>query len=163
MRKRIIFLSFLLSLLLVGCSENKVDSITIDNDFKMFLTDDFLLKHRTRGAAYQTADGDYEFLEEGDSNITVVVKNKEEYELITNNPPHNIDFDNQLVVIYLFTNYYPGRNYYIVSKNLNNNILTLNIKIKRAKIGVADASMPYQRVLLFILDKNNVDDVVIIK
>lgn len=154
MKKRVIIKILFFSLFLTSCSMNKYN-VKIDNGFKALLTKDFLEENKVRSAFYKGENNEYYMLEEGPEEILFVVDSKELLDEITLNFYEEIDFESKVMLVYIFSNYYPGRNFNFLSANLNKQILTINIKIEKGRFGAADASMPYQRVLMFILEKQD--------
>lgn len=152
MKKVLLVFILLLNFVLISCRSNHYN-VLIDNDAKSFFKDEFLDENRVKGIYYKNEEGEYDYWDEGPNNILIVVYNKETLNEITNNYNKEIDFEKKVVLIYIFNDIYPSRDYYYRSSNLTENKLSIDIKIKSAKRGIGDASSPYQRVLLITLDK----------
>jgi len=152
MKKILLVFILLLNFTLISCKSNSYH-ILIDNDAKNFFTTEFLDENRVKGIYYKNEEGKYDYCEEGPKYILIVVDNKETLNDITNNYNKEIDFEKKVVLIYIFSDIYPSRDYYYRASNLTDNKLYIDIKIKSAKRGVGDASAPYQRVLFITLDK----------
>lgn len=152
MKKILLVFILLLNFTLISCKSNRYN-VLIDNDAKSYLTTEFLDENKVKGIYYKNEEDEYDYLEEGPNDILIVVDNKEHLNDITNNYNKEIDFEKKVVLIYIFSDIYPSRDYYYRASTLTDNKITIDIKIKSAKRGVGDAAMPGQRVLIITLDK----------
>lgn len=146
---------------LTACSVKRYNA-TIYNDTKNSLRKEFLAYNMTRGSYYQNDNG--EIVKAVDSDLpgdyTYVVKTKEHAEEIFYELPFETNFDEQMLIIYIFTDLY-NRPYEIKKISCRHGELRIDVELQSVPFGVLDGVAPYQRVIIIQMDKLDFDTVVI--
>lgn len=169
--KKIFLLGIVLmiaSVTIVGCSKNQYNA-TIINGVEDWLQDDFLRENRVK-AFYlndnyvegQTIPSDKYIRDTtSPSSRTVIISTQNEFDEKFINHPFDVDFDNEIIILYFFGDEYPNRDYKIEDINLDEQ--TLNIYIELENDSKKDAVMSYQRCILVKLKKTDFKTVNFIK
>ncbi len=137
--------------LLTGCSNIKYNAKLFDDAIE-WINEDFIINNPVEM--------------EGSSNPsdrTFIIKNKEEYNQIfaENIDELAVDLNNQMVVVYTFSTIY-HRDNRLVDLDVEENVLKITYKMEK-KLGVGDASQPYQHWFVVVLDKLDVNSVVFVE
>ena len=92
-----------------------------------------------------------------------IVNSQDQYNqiFIENIDELDIDFNTQMLVIYTFVTVY-HRNNSLVRLEVNEDVLKITYTMEK-KLGIGDASQPYQRWFVVRLDKLDVDSVVFVE
>lgn len=164
--KRIIvlFMMLILSIVLVGCSKDNdntilynavmVNSGSIDTAQTVnYFKKDFLLENKVSGVRYKNENYDptnpeseeYIFDESSPETITYVLDSLDKYERVFNTN-YEIDYDKEILILYLFAD--TNCTYSLDSVELNNNNLKITYK---SKINVTTA--PERTFILIKMDK----------
>lgn len=164
--KRIIvlFMMLILSIVLVGCSYDNdntilynavmVNSGSIDTAQTVnYFKKDFLLENKVSGVRYKNENYDptnpeseeYIFDESSPETITYVLDSLDKYERVFNTN-YEIDYDKEILILYLFAD--TNCTYSLDSVELNNNNLKITYK---SKINVTTA--PERTFILIKMDK----------
>ena len=164
--KRIIvlFMMLILSIVLVGCSNDNVNTIlynavmvnsgSIDTAQTVnYFKKDFLLENKVSGVRYKNENYDptnpeseeYIFDESSPKTITYVLDSLDKYEQVFNTN-YEIDYDKEILILYLFAD--TNCTYSLDSVELNNNNLKITYK---SKINVTTA--PERTFILIKMDK----------
>jgi hypothetical protein len=164
--KRIIvlFMMLILSIVLVGCSNDNdntilynavmVNSGSIDTAQTVnYFKKDFLLENKVSGVRYKNENYDptnpeseeYIFDESSPETITYVLDSLDKYERVFNTN-YEIDYDKEILILYLFAD--TNCTYSLDSVELNNNNLKITYK---SKINVTTA--PERTFILIKMDK----------
>ena len=164
--KRIIvlFMMLILSIVLVGCSKDNdntilynavmVNSGSIDTAQTVnYFKEDFLLENKVSGVRYKNENYDptnpeseeYIFDESSPETITYVLDSLDKYERVFNTN-YEIDYDKEILILYLFAD--TNCTYSLDSVELNNNNLKITYK---SKINVTTA--PERTFILIKMDK----------
>ena len=164
--KRIIvlFMMLILSIVLVGCSNDNdntilynavmVNSGSIDTAQTVnYFKEDFLLENKVSGVRYKNENYDptnpeseeYIFDESSPETITYVLDSLDKYERVFNTN-YEIDYDKEILILYLFAD--TNCTYSLDSVELNNNNLKITYK---SKINVTTA--PERTFILIKMDK----------
>jgi len=107
------------------------------------------------GSSYLNENGEWDVMPP--EFRTFIITEKAQLDEIFSVCP-DIDFDNEMVVIYAFTGIY-GRERKITSIILDNKNLKIEFKYVEGKPGYKDASMPQTRFLVIKMDKLDIDAV----
>ena len=83
---------------------------------------------------------------------TLVITDNETYSDIFTDEAPSVNFDTQMVVLHIFVDVYVNRDYHIDKMEEKNGTLNIYFEVEE-KHGVGDASQPYQRSLIIIMDK----------
>ncbi|MDR1094605.1 MAG: hypothetical protein LBL66_10720 [Clostridiales bacterium] len=160
MIKKIVGLGVLLMMIsLVGCG-NKYNAVVVDSG--LVFRKEFLKANRTYGVTYYNEDYDKdgdrtdEYLVDRMSPKfrTFIIKEQNEFDDIFTDFSTEVNFEKELLLIYLFTSVY-HRPCKIQSMKLDGETLKIDFKMKNAKPGVKDASVPEQRYL--VIKMKNLD------
>lgn len=140
--------AFMTACMLAGCSNIKYNAKLFDNAVE-WVNEDF-------------ADNNLVDMEGATNPFdrTFIIMDQEEYNriFVKNIDEFAIDFDSQMVVVYTFSTIY-HRDNRLVDLDVEKSVLKITYKMQE-KSGVGDASQPYQRWFVVILDKLNVNSVV---
>ena len=142
-----------------SCKEKKANQYNakLIDQAHMYMSDMFLAEHITRGALMEGVDTDKEIYQK---NYRFIVDTREEFNGIFQQEFISVDFEKEMLFVYLFTSYYMGETYQISEiKEVGS---TLQVVLKRKKKNneaTGNASMPQQRCFVVKTDKVNVVDV----
>ncbi len=128
---------------LSGCTNNKYNAKLYDNAIE-WINVDFANNNQVGNLSF--------------SNRTFIIDSQEKYDQVFNNNELEIDFNNQMLVVYTFITIYHRKNY-IKNIDVKNSVLKITYEMEK-KPGVGDASQPYQRWFVVKLDKLDVNSVV---
>lgn len=169
--KKYKFLMFILTIPIIlysiaGCQKNKYNAKIYNSAENLFLNS-FLEENKVKGAYYKNpdypddADKKYYYDETSPACRTFIVNNPDDYSLFFAGDELGVNFDKEMVLIYIFADIYPNRNYII------NNILKEGEKVKiyleLEKNNKKDATAPYQRVLIVKMEKLDISEAEFIK
>lgn len=169
--KKYKFLMFILTMPIIlysiaGCQKNKYNAKIYNSAENLFLNS-FLEENKVKGAYYKNpdypddADKKYYYDETSPACRTFIVNNPDDYSLFFAGDELGVNFDKEMVLIYIFADIYPNRNYII------NNILKEGEKVKiyleLEKNNKKDATAPYQRVLIVKMGKLDISEAEFIK
>ena len=182
-KTRVIILSlivlFAVCATLVGCQpngivnyqqySNKYNAVMYSTSKDWILTS-FLEDNKVKGAYYKNPDyiesendsvDKYYYDETSPKHRTFIVDNQDTYNTIFKENALRVDFNKEIVYLYIFADIYPSRKYYI------DNILLeeeqVNIYYKVEKNNKNDASAPGQRCLIVVMKKTNTSNVKFVK
>ena len=158
----VLFMMLILSIVLVGCSNDNtilynavmVNSGSIDTAQTVnYFKEDFLLENKVSGVRYKNENYDptnpeseeYIFDESSPETITYVLDSLDKYEQVFNKN-YEIDYDKEILILYLFAD--TNCTYSLNSVELNNNNLKITYK---SKINVTTA--PERTFILIKMDK----------
>lgn len=158
----VLFMMLILSIVLVGCSNDNtilynavmVNSGSIDTAQTVnYFKEDFLLENKVSGVRYKNENYDptnpeseeYIFDESSPETITYVLDSLDKYEQVFNKN-YEIDYDKEILILYLFAD--TNCTYSLDSVELNNNNLKITYK---SKINVTTA--PERTFILIKMDK----------
>ena len=151
---------------IAGCQKNKYNAKIYNSAENLFLNS-FLEENKVKGAYYKNpdypddADKKYYYDETSPACRTFIVNNPDDYSLFFAGDELGVNFDKEMVLIYIFADIYPNRNYII------NNILKEGEKVKiyleLEKNNKKDATAPYQRVLIVKMEKLDISEAEFIK
>ena len=160
----VLFMMLILSIVLVGCSKDNdntilynavmVNSGSIDTAQTVnYFKKDFLLENKVSGVRYKNENYDptnpeseeYIFDESSPETITYVLDSLDKYERVFNTN-YEIDYDKEILILYLFAD--TNCTYSLDSVELNNNNLKITYK---SKINVTTA--PERTFILIKMDK----------
>lgn len=168
MNKKIIFIAICMLLclsVLSGCSVkynavmySKVEE-WVDEDFlkenrvkAYYLNDDYV-----EGDDSDDAPEKYIYDENSPRSRSFIITEENEFKSIFTDCPIPVDFDKEMVLLYIFGDIYPNREYYLKKTSLDNK--TLNIYYKLESTNKKDATAPYQRCMMVKLDKLDITEV----
>ena len=160
----VLFMMLILSIVLVGCSNDNdntilynavmVNSGSIDTAQTVnYFKEDFLLENKVSGVRYKNENYDptnpeseeYIFDESSPETITYVLDSLDKYEQVFNKN-YEIDYDKEILILYLFAA--TNCTYSLDSVELNNNNLKITYK---SKINVT--TEPERTFILIKMDK----------
>ena len=160
----VLFMMLILSIVLVGCSNDNdntilynavmVNSGSIDTAQTVnYFKEDFLLENKVSGVRYKNENYDptnpeseeYIFDESSPETITYVLDSLDKYEQVFNKN-YEIDYDKEILILYLFAD--TNCTYSLDSVELNNNNLKITYK---SKINVT--TEPERTFILIKMDK----------
>lgn len=154
----ILFCSF------AGCSAIKFNAVLyshadewVDEDFikdnkvkAFYLNDDY-----TEGIS----DPNEKYIRDKDSpsSRVFIINDEDEYNRIFSKSPINVNFEKEMVILYIFSDVNPYRKYKLKGINLEDNILTVQTKLEYKNIN--DTTMPYPRCFMLKMKKTEVREV----
>ncbi len=155
----------------LGCSVKKYNAVIYSNSDEWIQTS-FRESNKVKGAYYKNPD----YVEGSDDSIeryytdetspkdrTFIVDNQEEFDkiFVKNIDELKVDFSKRMIVAYTFNSVY-HRNNKLVNFVLEGDKLTITYEMEK-RPGVGDASMPFQRWFVVVLDKLDVNSVVFVE
>ncbi|MDE5715154.1 MAG: hypothetical protein K2I42_03375 [Anaeroplasmataceae bacterium] len=97
----------------------------------------------------------YIYDEASPSFRTFTIIQQDEFVKVFSKYDGTLDFENEMVILYIFSDIYPDRNCYIKKINYENKMLTVQIKLQNKPS--KDSSAPYQRCIMIKIDKLEID------
>lgn len=140
------------------CGCNKYNAVLYSHAEK-WISEDFLEKNRVK-AYYPNKDyieGESDpweeilYDKESPDSRTFVITNQYEFAKIFTKYDSTVDFNRQIVILYIFGDVYPARDYFFNKLTLKEQSLKIYYRLENRKGD--DATMPYQRCLMVKLDK----------
>lgn len=171
MKKRKIFAAALALLMLLqlftGCSSVARFDATLYGYANDWMDQAFLKENRIKGAWYDNENyvphttgvkkGWYE--ENAPESRTFIITTKEEYASFFPSSAVDIDFEKEMVVLYMFCDSSP-REYHLESMKLQGKVLTVMVALEQSERDAAGSVMPYARCAMLKMEKTNIDKVV---
>lgn len=130
----------------------------------------FLEDNKVKGVYYKNPDyiesddtsGDeYYYDETSPEYRTFIVDDQDTYNTIFKENSLTVDFDKEIVYLYIFADIYPSRNYVIDNILLEEEQVSIYYKLE--KDNKKDATAPYQRCLIVVMEKTNTSNVKFVK
>lgn len=155
--------------LLTGCSGIKYNAVMYSTSEDWILTS-FLEDNKVKGVYYKNPDyiesddtsGDeYYYDETSPEYRTFIVDDQDTYNTIFKENSLTVDFDKEIVYLYIFADIYPSRNYVIDNILLEEEQVSIYYKLE--KDNKKDATAPYQRCLIVVMEKTNTSNVKFVK
>ena len=131
----------------------------------------FLEENKIRGVGYKNPDyieNDYdnpfpapEYIQDENApkNRTFLIDNQETFDSIFKENTLSVDFDNEIVCLYIFCNCTPNTKYIIDEISVNNEKASICYKSKIRLFSPLDTTNPYPRCLIVKMDKSNISAV----
>ena len=142
---------------LVACGGERYNAVLYDNA-SVWIHEEFLKDNLTKGAKpfWHDAIVDDEILPENTTHIVIGI---DDFNIILKEFPPKVDFEKEMLIVYVCTNIYMGSNYNIDNIDIKDG--TLSIKVKRQSMNrVAHiASAPKQRCFIVKMNKNDINTV----
>ena len=92
---------------------------------------------------------------ESPSSRTFIISNKDEFNRIFSKTQIDVDFEKEIVILYIFSDMNPNRNYNLKEIKRQNTNLTVQIELEKSEID--DSTMLYQRCLVLKMRKVDID------
>lgn len=155
--------------LFASCSINKYNAITYSQANEWILTS-FLKANKVRGAYYKSTDyfenvnnpeDKYFYDETSPKDRTFIIDNQDTFDTIFKKNTLTVDFDEKVLYLYIFADIYPNRNYVIKNILIKENKLCIYYKLENKS--KKDATTPYQRCLIVVMEKTDTSSVEFIK
>lgn len=140
-----------------GCNDEvatKKFNAVLYSKAKTWIDEDFLKENKVYGMRYPNENDEYIQDTTSPKSRTFIITQEEEFKSIFTNYTSAVNFDKQMVVLYIFCDISP-RVYILKDVNINKQNLTLYCQLKQSD--KKDAVEPYQRCFMVVLDKNNID------
>ncbi len=170
MKNKVIGLFLLIAFIwiLCGCEGEKYNAL-IHNQAEKWISEDFLNENRVKAfyinETYIEGESEpsskYIYDESAPSFRTFFITQQMEFIQIFSKYNEYIDFENNMVLLYIFSDVNPGRDYYIKNIKYENQVLTIHIKLENKKSN--DSTAPYQRCLMIEIEKLEIDSINFIK
>ncbi|MDE5600875.1 MAG: hypothetical protein K2J16_00050 [Clostridia bacterium] len=167
---RLLCLGFVLVLgLSIFCACNKDDNFY--NDVHRLMKEDFLKQNRTYGVAYDVDAYDSvidEWVKKTQYDKTspktrdIIVDSEDKFSEVFNEFPVTINFEKEMLVIHMFT-VINGRPALLNKTVLKNGNLKVYFKIKPARPGYNDTTMPGQKAIAVKIKKTELNSIEFIK
>jgi hypothetical protein len=149
----------------VGCVKNNYN-VALDSNANQWISNDFLKENMVKSAFYINedyiegeSDPSDKYIQDttSPSSRTYIITEEDKFTEIFTEYDSTINFDEKMVILYIFANEYPNRNYKVDKITFNNQMLNINLKLDKKNVN--DATAPFQRCLMIILDKLDVEKV----
>lgn len=145
----------------VGCG-NPYNAELFDNA-EQWIRDDFLRENRVK-AFYPNENYDendeqserYIYDETAPVSRTFIIADDARFDEIFDKNDFCVDFEKEMLFLYVYPKMYPGRNYSLKKITVKNSKISIFFEIEK-KSGVGDAAMPAQSCLLVKTDKIEID------
>ena len=171
MKKRKILAAALALLILLqlfaGCSSVARFDATLYGYTNDWMDEAFLKENRIKGAWYDNEDyvphtsgvkkGWYE--ENAPESRTFIITTKEEYASFFPSSTVDINFEKEIVVLYMCLSVTP-RGYCLKDLKVSDDVLTVKVEQEPVEQGIKDACMPYARCFMLKMKKTDIDQVV---
>lgn len=164
------FISLILVLLSVfslfaGCSNNNKYNAVLYSNANEWIDETFLNDNRVKAyylnENYIDGQSDpndkYIYDTTSPSSRVFTVSDEAEYNRIFSNSPMNIDFEYERVILYIFSDVYPEREYRLKKIEVNGEVLIVKTKLEQKNVD--DAAMPYQRCIALKINKVEINEV----
>lgn len=155
--------------LFAGCSINKYNAITY-SQANEWISTSFLEENKVGNAYYKnpnyiqnsndTSD-EYYYDETSPKDRTFIIDNQDTFDTIFEKNMLTVDFGKQVLYLYIFADVYPNRNYVIKNILIKENKLRIYYKLENNS--KKDATAPYQRCLIVVMEKTDTSSVEFIK
>ena len=151
--------------LLTGCAATGYDA-TLYSKAKDWIDEAFLKENRISGAYYRNEKyTDYygsepKYIEYPDEPKTrsFIITEKEEYDKIFTQSPIEVDFENEMAILYTSSDTNPGtREYHVKTIDIVDGALTVGIRVESSD--KLDSVQPYQRWFVLIMKKMEINEV----
>lgn len=150
--------------LLIGCSNNRYNAVLYSNATewidKTFLNDN-KVKAYYFNENYIDGQSDpndkYIYDEASPSSRVFIIDDESEYNRIFSNFPLNIDFEHEMVILYIFSDVYPAREYKLKKIEVNGEVLTVKTELEQKNVD--DVAIPYQRCIVVKMNKVEINEV----
>lgn len=152
-----------------GCSDQNFNDTVYNsklyNDAEEWIDEKFLKENRVR-AYYRNEDyiegvsdpsDKYIMDETMPSSIVFIIGDENEYNKIFSKSKLDIDLEKEIIILYIFSDVNPSRKYYLKGIDVNDKVLSVQIKLE-SKRG-DDATMPYQRCIVIKMNKVEINEV----
>ena len=170
MKKAIAVLMFALAALAAfaaGCG-SKYNATLISNADDI-INPNFLEQNRVSGAFYlnsdykegiDSPDERYIFDESSPESRTFIIKEKSQFNEIFDEDKFSIDLTDKMAILYIFADVYGTRDYKLsgIEKTADRLEICCNLEYSAAD----DATMPFRRCFVIIMDKINIDSAIFI-
>lgn len=164
------FLSLILVLLTIfslfaGCSNNNKYNAVLYSNANEWIDETFLNDNRVKAyylnENYIDGQSDpndkYIYDTTSPSSRVFTVSDEAEYNRIFSNSPMNIDFEYEMVILYIFSDVYPEREYKLKKIEVNGEVLIVKTELEQKNVD--DAAMPYQRCIALKMNKVEINEV----
>lgn len=161
MKKIICILMLISSFILVGCDNttnfNNLYNATLYDNVNNSMNEDFFSKHVTK----YSKEGDLNYPEiDLPKNYTIIIENQDMMKAIFIDDSPEIDFNNQVGILYIFTCHY-AHECKLTSTFISDDTLEVKIKMVYPSGITGSACVSYTRCMLIIMDKVDVNNVLI--
>ena len=144
-------------LLAAGCSVGY--NAQLLNNAERWISEEFLRENRVRAfypnEQYNENDENSEYYiydETAPQTRLFIIDDSATFEEIFTGYESSVDFDCKIVLLYIFPNMYPTRDYTLKKVEVADAKVRVVVELEKRK-GVGDASMPAQSCLMVIMDK----------
>ena len=153
---------FMVLIFSTSCSSEKFDA-TLYNQTKEWVKEDFLKENRVKGYYLNenyvegVSDVSDKYIKdtESPSSRTFIISNKDEFNRIFSKTQIDVDFEKEIVILYIFSDVNPSRNYNLKEIKQQNTNLTVQIELEKSEKD--DSTMLYQRCLVLKMRKVDID------
>ncbi len=155
------------TLCIVGCTKKVPYNAILYDDAELYILDEFIDNNKISNAYYDNPNYDANDPESISSWIynnepktrTIIISNQQEYDNVFKENQVDVNFENQIIYLYIFSDVYRTRNYNIDNIILENNVVNIRYKLSDNTIGVGNASMPIARYFVVVMDNVDVEKV----
>ncbi|MFA5676541.1 MAG: hypothetical protein WDA65_08490 [Christensenellales bacterium] len=160
MVKRIVALGVFLIIvigLFSGCGNDNKYNAVLYSDATVWMHEDFLIENLTRDAVYDGIPLDDPLYPK---NITHLIQSKEDFDKVFTEFPTELDFEKEMLCIYIFSCNYMGLSYEISEMSLEDNMLKIEVNFVMPGFGASgSATVPKQRCLAVKIDRLDIETV----
>ncbi len=155
----IVLIFIMLFSTLTGCSVKKYNAVLYEraNDW---VDEDFYFDQENRVRAYYHIYRDvYEFDKYAPRSRTFIITSPEEFDEILPECPHTVDFDKEIVILYIFADKTYGKNFELRRMKLRDNVLTVKIGFDGPDPDKFYGSRATPSFMLIKMDRVEIDEV----
>ena len=151
--------------LLTGCAAIRYGA-TLYSDTEEWLDDAFLEKNKIRTAYYRNPDftdihgSEPKYIQYPDEpkRRSFIITEKEEYDKIFTQSPIEVDFENEMAILYTSSDTNQGiREYHVKTMDIVDGALTVGIRVESSD--KLDSVQPYQRWFVLVMKKMEINEV----
>lgn len=150
--------------IVTGCKSNKYNAVMYSS-VQDWISDEFLKENRVKGY-YKNEDfvegksdwsDSYIYDEDSPESRTFTITEEDKFNEIVTKHTLDVDFKNQMAILFIFSDKSP-REYHLKKVEVKEQTLDIYFKLESKK-WIKDATAPYQRCMLVILDKLEINTV----
>ena len=158
-------ITLLFFIFLTACSVNKYNAV-LYSQANEWIDESFLKNNRVKAyylnKNYEEGKSDpndkYIYDSTLPSSRIFIITEKNEYNEIFTNTQLSVNFKTEMIILYIFSDVNPSREYKLKKISSDGGILTIETKLEHSDSD--DATLPYQRCFVIKMNKSNIDEVI---
>lgn len=164
-KKSICLFTVILVLLCFNSCVNRFNT-KLDSYAHDYVEYSFLFENKINGVVYKNLDYDesdpeseeYIWSQDGPSDLIFIIENEERYKEIFTDEAPSVDFEKEMVILYIYYDVSPNLKHHIKSIKLKNGELYVTLRAEREIFG-AGSTAPYPRCSVLTMKKTNLTSV----